>query len=991
MTTLAINPNPRILVVDDSVGIHKDFYKILGGEKGAAEELAAIEKNLFGEPNGPAQTPRFEVHSAYQGEEALNLVTQAVAAGRPFAMVFMDVRMPPGWDGIETTEKIWAVQPDLQVVICTAYSDYTLEEMTRKLGRSDRMLILKKPFDTVEVMQLACALTEKWRLTRESTNRLNDLETTVGERTRELRTVNEQLRGQVEERRQAEVALRESETRFRQLFENIGSGVAVYEAVGEGKDFVFKDFNAAGEKIEGLKRKQVVGRRLTEVFPGVEPFGLLEILERVWRTGKSECMPAGLYEDARICGWRENYIYKLPSGEVVAVYEDATERVRAEEALRQSEEQHRTLVENLNMGIYRTTGGAHGRFLQANPALAAMHGFASVDEMMKVQVSDLFERPEDRRRFVEEALEGGGVRNKELRLRKKDGTLFWASCTAKVECDGEGRIKWLDGAIEDVTERRAVEQALRESEAKYRTLYDFSQDAILILTPDLKFVTGNPASVAMTGCRDEKELVGLSVVDMSPERQPDGQPSADRLRQIVAMAMERGSHSFEWKCRRLGDGEFLASITLTRVQIHGRELLQVTVRDITREKEVDRMKSEFVSIASHELRTPLTNIQEAISQVMDGLYGEMPTEQRAVLGIAHRNCQRLGRIVSDFLDLSRIESGRLVIRKAALSVANAADRVARQFREAVRKKSISLTVRAEHGLARAMADPDRLEQILVNLIGNAVKFTPEGGDVSVDTTMENGWIRCSVADTGVGMTPDELRQLFTKFKRFGATGGSDKTGAGLGLVIAKHLVELHGGEIEVQSHPGRGSRFTFRLPDYRSERVFRDALAKKHARMRAERGDVTVLGVKVENWGELAVARGPGGTPFFDELAQALEADLPAGVNLWGFEEQGEFALILGAGTGSERRKTSDLLMASLAKHRFATASSVRTLQISIATTTSLRDAPSGWAALDELRRRWPGRDSEHITVEIECAAVAEPCESHANAVAGAAGGGLDA
>ncbi len=185
-------PNRRILVVDDNRAIHDDFRKILCARPGAqAAESNALEAMLFGEAAAPAAQLEFEVDSAYQGREGLEKVEQALAAGRPYAMVFMDVRMPPGWDGIETTERIWKVDPGIQVVLCTAYSDYSWSTMRERLGQAERLVILKKPFDNIEALQLAASLTEKWQLARQACSRMEELEGLVEERTRELRYAKE--------------------------------------------------------------------------------------------------------------------------------------------------------------------------------------------------------------------------------------------------------------------------------------------------------------------------------------------------------------------------------------------------------------------------------------------------------------------------------------------------------------------------------------------------------------------------------------------------------------------------------------------------------------------------------------------------------------------------------------------------------------------------------------------------------------------------------
>jgi two-component system, NtrC family, sensor kinase len=157
--------NRRILLVDDTVSIHEDFHRILRSSDGAPD-LAAAEQALFGEVSEPVGRARFELDSAYQGQEALEKVETSLAADLPYALAFVDMRMPPGWDGVETIQQIWKVDPRLQVVICTAHSDYTWDEVLGTLGVEDRLLVLKKPFDNIEVAQMASALTTKWDMTR---------------------------------------------------------------------------------------------------------------------------------------------------------------------------------------------------------------------------------------------------------------------------------------------------------------------------------------------------------------------------------------------------------------------------------------------------------------------------------------------------------------------------------------------------------------------------------------------------------------------------------------------------------------------------------------------------------------------------------------------------------------------------------------------------------------------------------------------------------
>ncbi len=186
--------NRRILVIDDNRDIHADFRKVIGGAPVDAEALAATELAILGEPVTAKDNPGFEVDSAFQGQEGVGRVQQALQEGRPYAMAFVDMRMPPGWDGLETIERLWAVDPDVQIVICSAHSDYDWTEVVARLNNSDKLLVVKKPFEAIEVLQCANALTRKWQNERIVRRHVESLEQVVTARTQGLETANKQLR-----------------------------------------------------------------------------------------------------------------------------------------------------------------------------------------------------------------------------------------------------------------------------------------------------------------------------------------------------------------------------------------------------------------------------------------------------------------------------------------------------------------------------------------------------------------------------------------------------------------------------------------------------------------------------------------------------------------------------------------------------------------------------------------------------------------------------
>lgn len=255
----AMNPHSkqRILVVDDNRAIHDDFRKIFGGNEGA-ESLDAAEASLFGEAPATYQKNNFRIDSAYQGQEGLAMVQKAQADGDPYAMAFVDVRMPPGWDGIETISRIWEVYPDLQVVVCTAYSDYSWDNMNAKLGHSDRLVILKKPFDNVEVLQLAGALTEKWRLHQQTRQHFQELEATIARRTEQLR---------------------KSEEHFRLITENVADLIAIVDPQGK------RIYNSPSyERLLGYPRDEL---QATQAFTQVHPEDRDKVIAAAQKTAAS--------------------------------------------------------------------------------------------------------------------------------------------------------------------------------------------------------------------------------------------------------------------------------------------------------------------------------------------------------------------------------------------------------------------------------------------------------------------------------------------------------------------------------------------------------------------------------------------------------------------------------------------------------------------------------------------------------------------------------
>jgi len=265
-----------------------------------------------------------------------------------------------------------------------------------------------------------------------------------------------------------------SAAKFKGLINVMSSGVAVYEATDHGRDFIFKDFNDAGCRIEKVKKEQVIGKRVTEVFPGVEKFGLLEVFQRVWKTGQSEIFPIKEYKDNRISGWRENHVFRLPSREIVAVYDDITERKRAEEVMEKSTKRYRRIYDSKIIGI--AFWKDEGTITEANDAFLRMTG-CTREELHRDLISWSEMTPEEAAHLDPESIrqmkETGVCEPFEREYIRKDGTrvpilIGAASFKGEEECGVTYVI--------DLSARRRVSQELKERLEEIERLNTFMVD-----------------------------------------------------------------------------------------------------------------------------------------------------------------------------------------------------------------------------------------------------------------------------------------------------------------------------------------------------------------------------------------------------------------------------------------------------------------------------------------------------------------------------------
>jgi len=433
------------------------------------------------------------------------------------------------------------------------------------------------------------------------------------------------------------------------------------------------------------------------------------------------------------------------------------------------------------------------------------------------------------------------------------GTDTALSVAAAPIFDSKGRPAGSIHICKDISKHKSMIDALYESELRHKALYEASKDAIMILVPGKRFISGNPAAIELFGCKNEKEFCSKMPIDFSPEYQPDGSPSSVKVNEMIAKAMERGLHFFEWTHRKVGGKVFFADVVLVKMLLKGDHVLHSTVRDVTDRKlaervlkenrvqlakqawglekankgvkllykeleeknkrleKLDELKTQFLSTVSHELRTPLTITKEGISLILDKIPGDINKKQEEVLIMAKNNIDRLSRIINDLLDISKIEAGKTELKKKVVDLAHIIKGVVSLFKPTALKEGIDIRANIPKEAAVILADADKITQVFTNLVGNALKFTKKGF-VTISVKSKVDVIECCVSDTGVGVSEEGLLSMFDKFQQLGSNSISKESGTGLGLSIAKSIIELHGGSVWAESKLGEGTKVIFALP-----------------------------------------------------------------------------------------------------------------------------------------------------------------------------------
>ncbi len=626
----------------------------------------------------------------------------------------------------------------------------------------------------------------------------------------------------ISDRKRAEEVLREREQRFSTLFNGMDDWVLVYHLTPDHRPGQFIEVNEQACKKLGYSREELLTMSVADVIgsPSINPKANVEkllvekhiVVESIHTTKDGRL----IFVEVSATLFTLN---GLPT--VQSICRDITQRKQAEEALRKSERLYRAIGETIDYGIWVCE--PNGRNIYVSESFLRLLGLTQ-EQCSEFGWGDVL-HPDDAKRTIaawKECARTGGIWDIEHRFRGVDGNWHPILARGVPVRDENGEIICWAGINLDISRSKRVEAQLRESEERFRALIEHAPDAILIANTEGTYIDVNTSACRFLGY-ERDELICKQLVDIIP---PEELP---RLVEFKASLLTGNTHVGEWTILRK-DGTPVSVEVSTKTLPDGRR--QAFIRDITERKRAEkereqllereraareeaeaanRIKDEFLAVLSHELRTPLNPILGWTRLLRTRKFDEQATDR--ALETIERNAKLQTQLIEDLLDVSRILQGKIALNVCPVNLVSTIEAAIETVRLAAQAKKIQIQTQLNWDVEPISGDPSRLQQIVWNLVSNAVKFTPAGGRVEVRLEQLDSYAQIQVKDTGKGISQEFLPHVFEYFRQADSTITRTFGGLGLGLAIVRHLTELHGGTVQAQSlGEGQGATFTVLIP-----------------------------------------------------------------------------------------------------------------------------------------------------------------------------------
>ena len=443
--------------------------------------------------------------------------------------------------------------------------------------------------------------------------------------------------------------------------------------------------------------------------------------------------------------------------------------------------------------------------------LARLSGQAGINVDKKTKIAAAVIAPDEliNKAIAKEISEAAGSPERSEELAKRVADVFNKELEKKVSLSEQALAKKYEIIVEEKKQSeeiawRKYKKVLTEKKDTEAVIRSIAQ-GLIVVDKSGKVMMMNPAAEQLLGA-SKKDKIGRNVLENLKQEQ---------LVSLARPSTRKEDKEIELFSPRDETKKILRASTAVIENENGQTVGMVSVlSDITKQKELDELKANFVANVSHELRTPLVAMEKSISLILSKTAGPLTEAQGQFLTIAQRNIKRLSRLIDDLLDLSKLEAGKMELKEQLSSLGKLIDESVESFDTWAKQKSVKIITNIHEGLPLANLDPDRVTQVLNNLLGNAIKFTPNDGNITVEAMWlkEKKEIKVSVADNGIGIDQENLAKVFDKFYSGGERISTDISGTGIGLSVAKEIVVLHGGKIWAESQKGEGAKFIFTLP-----------------------------------------------------------------------------------------------------------------------------------------------------------------------------------